>query len=103
MLPHGDREDEEDCGLKISTRIKFPHRLYIQTRMLIESPPPGFEWDPKMNERCDERWFFSFFDVARIFSDDEYDFLELGRRRSSIPMDALRSDTWRSGCWNAAG
>ena len=38
-----------------------------------------------MNERCDQQWFFTFFDVARIFSDDEYDFLNLGPKEFRYP------------------
>lgn len=51
----------------------------------MESPPPGFEWDPRMNERCDEQWFFTFFDAARIFSDEEFDFLNIGPKEFRYP------------------
>lgn len=41
-------------------------------------PPPGFDWDPAMNEKCQAEYGFSFCDLAHVFDDWEYEYLRLG-------------------------
>ncbi|HEX8361463.1 MAG TPA: BrnT family toxin [Longimicrobium sp.] len=44
----------------------------------MTDPPAGFDWDPAASERCEDEHGFSFFDLVHVFSDERYDYLDLG-------------------------
>lgn len=47
----------------------------------MTTPPPGFDWDPFTNGRCEREYGFSFQDLVQLFDDEHYDFLELRERQ----------------------
>jgi uncharacterized DUF497 family protein len=62
-----------------------PSPLYEGTSSLT-TPPPGFDWDPFTNSRCEREYGFSFFDLVELFEDKRFTYLDLGEREHKGEM-----------------
>jgi hypothetical protein len=58
----------------------------MHRRARLTTPPPGFDWDPFTNGRCEREYGFSFLDLVQLFDDAQ------GERRAFNEYNGVEND-----------